>query len=148
LKGTAYQRAVQLLARREHSADELRQKLAQQSHQSSDIDQAIDKLMSSGLQSDHRFAENYIRSRCNRGYGELRIKQELKQKGLSADLIEEGLNVIEVDWFTLASAARCKRFGEQIPVDLKERAKQQRFLQYRGFTHEQINESLNRQNEE
>ena len=59
------------------------------------------------------------------------------------DDINAVIPTLEIDWFALAIAARHKRFGEQRPDDFKERAKQQRFLYYRGFTHEQINESFN-----
>lgn len=147
-QATAYQKAISYLARREHSAHELNQKLSRAGFEQAEIEQTLTHLIESGLQSDYRFAESYIRSRANRGYGKQRIKQELKEKGLSSSSIDDGLEKNEIDWFTLAIDVRCKRFGEQSPSDFKERAKQQRFLQYRGFTHEQINESLNRQNEE
>jgi regulatory protein len=137
------QQAVGLLARREHSASELRAKLETYQHDDADIEKTLDWLQKNDLQSDSRFTEDYIRHRSQRGCGELRIRQELKQRGVNDDLIAEALRLAEIDWFALAVAVRCKRFGEQTPADFKERAKQQRFLQYRGFTHEQITESFN-----
>jgi regulatory protein len=139
-----YERAIAYLARREHSSSELRLKLVKVGFESTDIDDVLKKLSENNLQSDSRFAENYLRYRSNRGYGFHRIRQELKEKGVSTDIISEALEQAEIDWFTLAIEVRCKRFGENIPDDYKDRAKQQRFLQYRGFSHEQINESFNK----
>lgn len=62
---------------------------------------------------------------------------------MTDDIINDTLHEADIDWFSLAASARCKRFGEQIPGTIQDRAKQQRFLQYRGFTHEQITESFN-----
>ncbi len=142
-----YGRAVGYLARREHSAYELKQKLAKADVTSEQIEDVIKKLQETNLQSDSRFAENYVRYRSQRGYGPLRIKQELNERGVAADIIAEQLTGIEIDWFELTITVRCKRFGEQNPSDFKERAKQQRFLQYRGFSHEHINESLKKHDE-
>jgi len=135
--------AVSLLARREHSVSELRNKLQRYDHQDNEIEKTLQWLKTNDLQSDQRFTQSYLRHRSQRGCGELRIKQELKQRGVSDTLIAEAFKAAEIDWFALAVAVRCKRFGEQVPVDFKERAKQLRFLQYRGFTHEQITESFN-----
>lgn len=137
------ERAVSLLARREHSESELRSKLQQYDHQESEIEKTLKWLKTNDLQSDQRFTQSYLRHRSQRGCGELRIKQELKQRGVNDTLIAEAFKSAEIDWFALAVAVRCKRFGEQVPADFKERAKQLRFLQYRGFTHEQITESFN-----
>lgn len=135
--------AVSLLARREHSASELRNKLQQSDHNATDIEKTLHWLQTNDLQSDQRFTQSYLRHRSQRGCGALRISQELKQRGVNDTLIVEAFKAAEIDWFALAVAVRCKRFGEQVPADFKERAKQLRFLQYRGFTHEQITESFN-----
>lgn len=141
------EQAIGYLARREHSAAELEQKLQQGGHETDKIHAALEKLQQSGLQNDQRFAEAFIRSRALRGYGELRIRQEMKQKGVADELINSTMQQAETDWFALAIEVRCKRFGEQSPDDFKDRAKQMRFLQYRGFTHEQITESFKLTNE-
>ena len=133
---------MNLLARREHSVAELVKKLSDD-FDYDDIIIAISKLTEKNLQSDQRFAENYLRYRSQRGFGYQKIRQELKERGVAAELISDALAGSDIDWFALATSVRCKRFGEQEPEDYKERAKQQRFLQYRGFTHEQITESFN-----
>jgi regulatory protein len=143
-KQSIYERAVGLLARREHSAAELKSKLAQADFDTDEIDELLERLVAANLQSDERFAENYLRYRSQRGYGFQRIRQELKERGVATELISQAHEQSEIDWFSLAVSVRCKRFGEQEPEDYKERAKQQRFLQYRGFTHEQITESFNK----
>lgn len=135
--------AVSLLARREHSLTELQQKLAQADHTDAEIEATLNWLLEHDLQSDQRFAEAFVRSRSQRGYGAIRIKQEMKQRGVADDLINTTFKTADIDWFALALEVRCKRFGEQMPDDFKERSKQLRFLQYRGFTHEQITESFN-----
>ena len=136
-------RAVNLLSRREHSQAELRTKLLKAEFELEDINSIIEKLTKADIQSDARFAENYLRYRSQRGYGSQKIRLELKERGVNTDTINTTFEQAEIDWFELAITVRHKRFGEQVPEDLKDRAKQQRFLQYRGFTHEQINESLN-----
>jgi regulatory protein len=143
VKQSASARAVSYLANREHSALELTQKLLKAGFDELDVETVITQLQQAGLQSDHRYAESYVSSRANRGYGSVRIKMELKERGVDAEIITESLQQAEIDWFALATDVRCKRFGEQKPEDYKSRAKQQRFLQYRGFTHEQIMESFN-----
>ncbi|MCL4128092.1 UNVERIFIED_CONTAM: hypothetical protein GTU68_038403, partial [Idotea baltica] len=136
-------RAVNLLSRREHSQQELRTKLRKAEFELDDINSTIEKLAKADIQSDDRFAENYLRYRSQRGFGSQKIRLELKERGVDNDTINTAFDQAEVDWFALAISVRHKRFGEQVPEDNKNRAKQQRFLQYRGFTHEQINESLN-----
>jgi regulatory protein len=138
-------RAVSLLANREHSALELSRKLQNAGFDTDEVEKTLHDLQQANLQSDERFAENYLRSRANKGYGELRIRNELKERGVASELISECLYKAEIDWFSLAVEVRCKRFGESNPEEYKERAKQQRFLQYRGFSHEQITESFNPQ---
>ena len=67
----------------------------------------------------------------------MRIQQELKQKGVSAELIEQYLDNNDY-WRNIAKEVREKRFGATLPKDYKDIAKQMRFLQYRGFSNEQL----------
>lgn len=143
MKKTASEQAVSYLARREHSALELRRKLDKSGFDTADIEDVLSQLQQADLQSDERFAESYVRSRINRGYGKTRIRMELQERGVADELIRDSLQQAEIDWFALAAEVRSKRFGEQNPEDFKSRAKQQRFLQYRGFSHDEITESFN-----
>ena len=143
MKASASERAVGYLAHREHSALELSRKLEKAGFDENDINNTLLSLQQAGLQSDLRYAESYVNSRINRGYGSVRIRMELKERGVASDIITKSLQQTDVDWFALAAQVRSKRFGELKPDDFKERAKQQRFLQYRGFTHDEITESFN-----
>ena len=142
-KQSLRERAMNFLARREHSVHELTRKLVKAEFDIDDVIDTIARLTEQDLQSDQRFTENYTRYRSNRGFGSQKIRQELNERGVAVELINDALYESNIDWFTLAVTARCKRFGEQSPNDFKERAKQQRFLQSRGFTHEQIADSFN-----
>lgn len=128
--------------RREHSRRELRGKLVAAGHEAEAVDRLLAQLEQERLLSDDRFAEAYIRYRSERGYGPMRIKAELRERGIDDSLGNEQLRAAEVDWFELAEHVRHKRFGSGSPRDFKERARQMRFLQYRGFTSEQIQAAL------
>jgi len=133
---------MDLLARREHSRRELQGKLLQRGFEPGLIEQVIAELAAEGLQSDLRFAEAYLQQRYERGYGPLRIRQELQQRGITEDLLEDGLQAYAEAWSARAWQVRCKRFGDELPGDLRERARQSRFLQYRGFSGAQIRRAL------
>ena len=134
----SYTTALRLLARREHSELELRHKLIGRSFTDTMVDAVVMQLADEGLLSDQRFAEVYARGRFERGYGPLRIRAELRERGVSGDLAEQNLAELSRSWVESASQQRSKRFGRQFPGDYRERAKQMRFLQQRGFTAEQI----------
>lgn len=125
--------AMNLLAQREYTRKELSRKLGHLTNDSELIDGALVRLESEGLLSNSRFIESFIRSRLNRGHGPVRITQELRQKGCDNEAITLALEEAEVDWFELAESTRQKKFGDSLPVDAKEKARQIRFLQYRGF---------------
>lgn len=134
--------AMRLLARREHTASELRHKLAGRDHPAEAVSAALDALAAEGLLSDARFAEVYIESRGGRGVGPLRLQAELRERGVDEALIADYLDFSDPHWRRRALAARLKRFGEAPLPDIKERARQARFLQYRGYTAEQTRAAL------
>ncbi|KJS09997.1 MAG: hypothetical protein VR73_00190 [Gammaproteobacteria bacterium BRH_c0] len=135
--------AMDALARREHSRHELFQRLAQRfPARQEDIDETLARLEADGLLSDQRFAEAFARSRANRGQGLVRIRHELRQRGVASALAEEAIAALDVDWFALAADVLAKRFGPAHAVDMKERARQIRFLQQRGFGGDEIREAL------
>ena len=127
--------AMNLLARREHLEQELAAKLRKRFGTGLDeeIDTLVHDLARESLVSDRRYIEAYVTSRSGKGYGPERIRQELRQKHVSPDVIDEVLAEAEVDWLGLAAAARQKKFGMTPPSDFRQRAKQLRFLIYRGF---------------
>ena len=131
-----YNKAIELLARREHSQAELREKLKRK-FECTDVDiaQVLARLVELGYQCDQRFAVAFTRERLYRGLGERRIIQELKFKGINASIGEAILAEQAQGDFAaeiLIERTWRKKF-KAIPQDQKERAKQYRFLQYRGF---------------
>ncbi len=129
---------MDLLARREHSRLELYNKLLQRDFEPELVDPVLDLLIDENLLSDSRFTENFIRYRLTKGQGPVRIRQELRQRGIE----QVELTTDEQQWLQLAAEVRSKRFGDDMPNTLKDKAKQSRFLQYRGFTADQIRNVL------
>ena len=125
--------AMDLLARREHSRRELRQKLQKRFKDPELVEAQLDRLAEERLQSDSRYAASFLRQRLSRGHGPVRIRQEMRQKGISESEIDIAMSEEAPDWFTLAEAAYRRRFGLAPPTDIKEKAKRSRFMQYRGF---------------
>ena len=131
--------AMDLLARREHSRQELQRKLARRFAVDAEvIFSVINQLTQEGLQSDQRLAEALLRYRSNRGQGPLKIKAEMREKCIESDLIEQIFDEANIDWFDLALRVLEKRYGDGSAVDASERAKRTRFLQQRGFSFDQI----------
>ncbi len=135
-----YQSALDYLARREHSRLELINKLKLKPF-SEDVDlhSLCDNLEASNYLSDKRFAEIFVRSCISRGQGEIKIRYELRQRGVKDDLIDAVLATEGTDWLALAREQREKRFGREIPKDFKERARQSRFLIGKGFSGDILN---------
>ncbi|GGP24656.1 recombination regulator RecX [Silvimonas amylolytica] len=125
-------RALALLSRREYSRAELRAKLRPHCPDAQILDELLDDFQQRKWLSDERFAEQWAHYRSQR-YGTRRLVAELRQKGVSSDIISNTLENLETDEFTTARALWLRKFG-QPPQDAKERAKQLRFLAARGFS--------------
>ncbi len=133
---------MRLLARREHSVKELGAKLAARGYPRDEIEGTLQELMGRELLSDRRFADAFLRSRRERGQGPLKIRAQLMQRGVRSELIDAALNAAEVDWDQCAKAARCRRFGDTLPADRAQQARQSRFLRGRGFSSGQVARAL------
>lgn len=134
--------AVRMLARREHSAFELRRKLKQKAFDDADIEDALEHLHQDGLQSDSRFAEAYVHMRIGKGYGPLRIALELKERGVAESDYGHCLYDTEHDWAAVLKTAYQKKYGSTDYDDYRDKAKRIRYLQYRGFALEMIFELI------
>jgi len=134
--------ALRLLARREHAARELRRKLCAKGYAPAGVDEVTDALAREGLISDTRFIETYVRGRIRRGWGPLRIKAELGERGVDAELVEAYIDLNDGQWRDIVRATRSRRFGDRPPESFQDRARQMRFLQSRGFTADQIKYAL------
>ena len=130
----ARKKAMDYLARREHSRDELVRKMKKAGF-ALDV---IEELRKDGLQSDRRFVEAFVQSRISHGKGPRIIRADLSQRGVREPVIHEALVEVKADWVQLARQTRLKKFGEELPADFKEKARQMRFLQSRGFEPDQI----------
>jgi regulatory protein len=144
----ARKKAMDFLARREHGYSELVEKLVGRGFEAEAATAAVDRLADQGLQSDQRFVENFIQSRIKQGKGPLRVQQELGNRGLAAGLVEQSLEVLDTDWCASACEVRHRKFGVALPGDFKEKARQMRFLQYRGFESEHISAAMNDERDE
>ena len=131
--------AIYSLAMREHSRFEIHNKLKQKDFvEGVDLEALLDELEEKNYLSDERFAESFIRYRAQRGQGLIKIKNELRQRGVDTALVNLALRRANIDWFSLVSEQREKKFGKHIPDDFKEKARQMRFLAGRGFDSELI----------
>jgi regulatory protein len=131
---------MDLLARREHSRVELERKLSAKGFESATIAEVLEQLEVDGLLSHERFGQSFVAARYAKGQGPLRIRRELAERGVAVD--NAWFEDDSFDWQALARQTRVRRFGAEPPADLKERARQTRFLEYRGFSHDQIRRAL------
>lgn len=142
LRKTVRKKAMDLLMRREHAVVELQKKLIAKDYDADIVAEVVEQLANEGLVSDARFTEAFVRYRTNNGRGPQRIRSELRERGVNEKIQAAYLDMRDSRWLERAKQVRCKRFGNAPPEDFKERARQARFLQYRGFTSEQIREVL------
>ncbi|MBK1874290.1 regulatory protein RecX [Marinobacter sp. 1-3A] len=134
--------ALRLLARREHSRQELALKLRQRKLEASIISLVLDDYESEGWLDDNRFADVYSRQRIDLGYGPLKVLAELQQRGIhqAPACVDE---LADADWIRNALLLREKRFGlSDLGDDWDERLRQARFFTRRGFTASQVERVL------
>lgn len=133
--------ALKLLARREHSARELKRKLAARGITDDEAAAAVEHAIAENWQSDARYAGMLVRTRVSGGYGPARIEAELEVAGVPSEQVRAALDEAAVDWTALAAEVHAKKFGRP-PKSSAERAKQYRYLQGRGFDSSQIAAAL------
>lgn len=134
-----YTRALALLARREHSSQELRQKLlARYPNHQFLIGETLTRLEEESYLSDERFVEAYVRARQMRGIGIQRLRQELRMRGVEDHLIQQALVPSSDEEVTLQVLRVWQKKFATLPKDVKEKHRQVRFLLYRGFCQQDI----------
>ena len=136
-----YNKALDLLSRREHSRKELYLKLISRFESKEDINLILNKLEKNKLLSDSRFTEEYVQARRRKGFGPIKISAELEKRGINDSLISAQINIYD-DWDDLAQSTFQKRFPEGISKDFKKLQKQKNFLSNKGFTFYQIESVL------
>ena len=138
----ALQSATRMLASREHSVMEMTRKLQQKDFSPETVEEVINNLLKGQVLSDERYADVYVRMRSAKGYGPSRIQNELRERGVNEATIEQGFAENNIDWFALAAEVRARKFGSDLPDEYEMKAKQMRFLQYRGFTQAQLSAAM------
>lgn len=136
--------AIGLLSRRDYSRGALKGRLTEAGFETGAAEAAVSELEDERLVNDDRFVEAAVASRIARGHGPLRIALELRHLGIAAALIATAVDSRSTDWAARAATARQRRFGPDVPTGPAERARQARFLLYRGYTGEQVRAALGR----
>lgn len=130
---SAYETAAGLLARREQSRRELRQRLDRRGYDGAESEAALDRLAADRYQDDARFGEMLVRTRIAQGYGPARLRAELGSHGLTDAMIRVLVAQAEVDWLELACIQIRKRYHGESASDGPERARRAQYLLRRGF---------------
>jgi regulatory protein len=125
--------AVKLLGSREHTRKELRYKLNARYADADLIEAVLDDFEQRRLLSDERFAENYVDQRSRKGFGPLRIRSELAERGIDGELSARWIDDGPYDWADLLAETAARKFGDAPAGDMRALAKRGRFLEQRGF---------------
>ncbi len=133
--------ALALLARREYAAGELKAALARKGYAADMVAEVVAELAGERLLDDERYAGALVRQLASRGQGPSRIRQQLTEAGICAEQASRALDE-GPDWHALAREVRLRKFGAEPPADWPSRARQMRFLQYRGFSNDHIGTCL------
>jgi len=134
--------ALALLAGRDFGRAELAGRLEKRGYPVEVIAAVVAALVAERLLSEERFTGQFVRQHAARGHGPVRIRMDLRERGVADADIDDALDAAAEDWTAIARETRRKRFGAAGPADWHERARQGRFLQYRGFSAEQIRAAL------
>lgn len=138
--------AFAVLTRKEYSKADLIEKLALYAVDRDEVIKLVDELASENYQSDQRVAEMMLSSQKRKGKGPNRIKMALKSKKIDSDLIQNELK--ETDWNEQAYQLKVKKFGLDVEKEPKLKAKQIRFLMYRGFEMDAIMKAISKKADE
>ena len=133
--------ATALLARRDFAGGELARKLTASGFDPATVAAALQELTGERLIDDERYAHNFIAYHAARGQGPVRIAAELRRHGLADGVIEAAL-AAGPDWHAIARRVRATKFGPSAPGSWAEKARQGRFLQYRGFSADHIRAAI------
>ena len=133
--------ALDALARRDHAAEDLRRKLLEKGYDVAVVTPLLDALRAEKLLDDRRYTENFVAYHAARGHGPVRVRAELRRRGLEGGLVEECIEAYP-DWIVHLRRAQQKKFGATLPKSFDDRQRRARFLGYCGFTSAQIRTAL------
>ena len=134
--------ALALLAGRDFARLELARRLERRGYPPQVVATVVEGLVAERLLSESRFLEQFIRQHAGRGHGPVRIRMDLRERGVADDEIDAAFATTTEDWAAIARDTRRRRFGVSPSADYRERARQARFLQYRGFSPDQIRAAM------
>ncbi|MEO8309034.1 MAG: regulatory protein RecX [Pseudomonadota bacterium] len=130
-----------MLARREHASAEVTASLVRKGYDAGIAVAVVAELLDERLLDDTRYADALVRMLAGRGQGPRRVRQALVEAGVPESLISAAMDA-GPDWRALAAEVRQRKFGSVLPKTWPQRARQMRFLQYRGFSNDHIGSSL------
>ena len=137
-----YNKALDLVSRREHSQYELIQKLNKRFPETMPIiEEVVKKLAVNNILNDERFAEMYLKSRARKGFGPKKIEMELNFKKVDSSFIAIAIAEYE-SWTENAQNELLKKFKGIKPTDYNSKMKQKQFLFNRGFSSQIIERIL------
>ena len=137
-----YNKALDIISRREHSQKELSDKLITKFNIPELVDSVIHSLLEKNLLNDYRYSESYVVARKRKGFGPKKIGYELVSRGVNENTASEVIDA-EGGWNEAALTAFNKKFKAGIGEDFKEQNKQKAFLQNRGFSFQEIDSVFN-----
>lgn len=135
-----WNKALDILSRREHSVAQLKSKIRKFQDDAKQIEDLVNKLIDMNLLSDKRFAESLIKSKSEIGYGPNYIEQLLQKNSISKN--DYDLYSLNIDWHAICKNVAEKKIGNK-KLNYEDKQKILRFLSYRGFSYEIIMESTN-----
>lgn len=138
----AEQHGIRLLADREHSRLEMRRKLLARDYDPAAVEEALQSLEKQGLLSDERFTEQYINVLKRKGFGPLRMRSLLRERGINDTMIHEWVDNREDEWRHLMVQTARRKFGDSKGEDFSQKSKIARFLEYRGYPEFMIRDYL------
>ena len=129
---------MRLLSRREYSRQELQNRLQSKGYDADLIQDVLEDLTAKDWQNDQRFAESYARQRIGKGYGPLRIDNELRQRGIKSFDLDNIIEDATGGWMALLEQVYTKKYSNDTGISRTEWSRRNRFLLQRGFTGESI----------
>ena len=134
-----YNKALDLLSRREHSRKELFLKLINRFESQEEINLTLDKLEGKNLLSDSRFAEEYVQARRKKGFGPIKISAELEKRGVYETLISKEIDKFD-DWEKIAELSFKKKFPDGVSKDFRKLQKQKNFYPIKDLLFTKLNQ--------
>ncbi len=134
--------ALRSLNRRDYGAAELTARLVERGFFAATAEAVVAALVRERFVDDARYAEHFVTAHAGRGQGPVRIAMELRQLGVDASIAEAAIDASSAGWRERCAQVRRRRFGASVPADYAERARQARFLTYRGFTADQVRAAM------